>query len=141
MKSNHNMSQVKRLFEEVFNKGDLSACHELVSDTVKMHDPDPTEGLEAFKAKERLYQQAFPQKRVRIDDLFAINDKVVVRWTAQGVHRGELPGLPATGSEIKVTGISIYRLENDKISDIWQEWDRLGLLEQIGEVQPSYVFH
>jgi steroid delta-isomerase-like uncharacterized protein len=143
MKSNQNIHQTKKLFEEVFNKGDLSACNEFIADQVKLHDPAAPhlEGLDAFKEIEHAYKQAFPQKKVRIDDIFAINDKVVVRWTTQGIHQGELQGIAPTDSEFKINGISIYRFENGKISDIWQEWDRLGLLEQIGEVQPSPALH
>lgn len=144
MKSSQNISQTKGLFEEVLNKGNIAACHDFIADQVKLHDPAAphhNEGIEAFKELERSYKQAFPKKKVRIDDIFAINDKVVVRWTCQGIHQGELQGIAATDSDVKISGISIYRFENGKITDIWQEWDRLGLLEEIGEIQPLHALH
>jgi hypothetical protein len=48
----HNLNQVKRLFEEVFTNGDLSVCHELMSDNIKFHDPAigyNMMGLQTFK--------------------------------------------------------------------------------------------
>lgn len=144
MKNNHNINQIKTFFEEVFNKDNFSACSEFLADNVKFHDPaahQHNEGLEAYKELERTYRHAFPNKKTKIDEIFGVDDRVVVRWTTHGKHERELQGIAPTNAQFKFSGISLYRLQNGKITDIWQEWDRLGLLEQIGEIQPLHALH
>lgn len=139
-----NINLIKRLFEEVFNRGNLSLIDELISNNILMHDPaspNPRGGIKAFKDLESNYQRAFPNKKTKIEDIMSADDKVIVRWSCQGIHKGDLQGISATNNQVNVTGISIYKLANGKISEIWQSWDRLGLLEQLGEIQPAHALH
>jgi steroid delta-isomerase-like uncharacterized protein len=142
--SQQNVTQVRRLFDEVYTKGNVNTLDELFAQNVRLVDPAQTkvkEGLQALKSLESVYMKAFPGKRTKIDDVFATDDRVVVRWTCEGVHKGPLQGIEPTNSPFKVTGISIYRFSNGKIVEINQIFDRLGLLEQIGEVQPALALH
>lgn len=138
-----NISQTKKIFEEAFNKANFNLLDELVVNNVRLHDAanHHREGLKAFKDTEATYHRAFPNKKTKIDDIISADDKVIVRWTAQGVHKGELEGIAPTNKEVKISGISIYRFANGKVTEIWQSWDRLGLLEQIGEIQPAHALH
>ena len=47
-------------------------------------------------------------------------------------HTGDAPGLPASGKPIRSRGISIARILGGKIVEGWDNWDQLGMLEQIG---------
>lgn len=64
-------------------------------------------------------------------------DKVVVRWSAEGTHRGELQGLAPTGVRASTTGISINRWGNGKAVESWVAWDNLGLARQLGAAPPE----
>ena len=57
--------------------------------------------------------------------------------TGEGVHEGELFGIPPTNRPMKVTGITILRLEGGKIVERWVEVDMLGALQQLGVVPES----
>lgn len=61
-------------------------------------------------------------------------DKVVVRWTSRGTHQGELYGIPATGKQFTNSGMTIYRLANAKITELWFIGDNMGLMQQLGVV-------
>ncbi|MEM1282392.1 MAG: ester cyclase [Chlamydiota bacterium] len=131
---------VKELFDEVFNKGNLNYLDQCIDKNVKFYDPSAPNfrgGLQAFKQREQAYQRAFPNKQCTVDDIFTSDDKIVVRWTVKGVHGGDLPGIKKTGNKIEITGIMILKTENNTITEIWQSWDRLGLLEQLGQVKPE----
>lgn len=144
MTTQQNITLVRRLFDEVYTKGSLNLLDELMANNVRLHDParpDHREGLTSLKEVESIYKKAFPSKKLKIDDIFAVDDRVVVRWTCTGTHRGELEGIPATNRDIKITGVSIYRLANNKVAEMWSSWDRLGLLEQIGEIEPATALH
>lgn len=140
-----NLSLVKRLFDEVYSKGKSSAMDQFFTNDVKLNDPavpHPKPGLPFLKERETLYEKAFPNKQLKIDEIFGTEDnKVVVRWTCQATHKGNFLDIPASGKNIKVTGISIYQFSNGKISHIFQNWDRLSLMEQIGAIEPVTAIH
>jgi SnoaL-like polyketide cyclase len=67
-----------------------------------------------------------------IDDLVAEANRTVVRWSACGTHLGLTPGVPATGKWAEVTGITVAAFTDGLISENWTNWDKLGLLRQLG---------
>jgi predicted ester cyclase len=68
-----------------------------------------------------------------IDDLIAEGDRVVVRWTFTGTHRGPFADLPASGKRVSVTNaIAIFRLVTGKVSEGYFAWDKYALLHQLG---------
>ena len=77
---------------------------------------------------------AFSERRVEIADQLASGDKVVTRFDMSGRHTGTFRGIPPTGCEFRMTGISINRLAAGKIIESWEITDDLGLLRQIGLV-------
>jgi steroid delta-isomerase-like uncharacterized protein len=73
-----------------------------------------------------------------IEEMFAAGNRVIVRYIMRGVHRGEWQGIPATGKKIEVSGIMIHRIENGKVVEDREEFDMLGLYQQLGmELKPK----
>jgi steroid delta-isomerase-like uncharacterized protein len=141
MKGEHNMSEQnkaisRRLFEQVWNKGDLAVLDELYAPDLVNHDAQPglLPGIEGAKQFIGMYLAAFPDTHMVVEDQVAEEDKVVTRWTATGTHKGELMGIPPTGKQVKVSGITIDRLEGGKIVEEWASFDQLGMLQQIGVI-------
>jgi predicted ester cyclase len=77
---------------------------------------------------------AMPDMRFTIEELLADGDIVVARFTIHGTHTGAFQGLPTTGAAATASGIAIYRLAGGKIVEQWLEYDRLGMLQQIGVI-------
>ena len=96
------------------------------------------EGLYAFF--DRL-NAAFSEFRVTVHDTIAEGDRACVRWTCTCKHTGDALGMPATGKTVHVTGISMVRIADGRLVEGWQDWDRLGMLEQIQGLSrsPTYV--
>jgi steroid delta-isomerase-like uncharacterized protein len=144
MVSQQNSTLVKRIYDEIYQNDNLSVADEIFTPDMKLIDPAAPNfrgGLSAWKERETMYKRAFPNKMIKIDDMFASEDRVVVYWTAQGTHKGPLQDVAPTGKGIRISGISIYYITNGKISKIIQNWDRLGLLEQIGVIEPAAALH
>ncbi len=77
--------------------------------------------------------QAFPDGLFfEHDEAIAEGDMVAVRWTARGVHKGELFGVPPSGKEISFWGVDIYRIVNGKIVEAYVVYARLPILQQLG---------
>ncbi|NUR41408.1 MAG: SnoaL-like domain-containing protein, partial [Streptomyces sp.] len=63
----------------------------------------------------------------------AQGDRVCTRWTWHGTHTGDFMGMPATGKRVSMTGTTIHRCGADgRIAEGWWQYDRLGLMEQLG---------
>ena len=125
----------RRFYDEVWNGGDLAVIDQLADPSAVTHDPSVAEdirGTEGMKELIASYRRAFPDVKLVVADMFSDGDKVAVRWTATGTHRGELMGLAPTGRRSSVTGISIEHYRDGRVVEVWINWDTLGLLQQIG---------
>lgn len=63
--------------------------------------------------------------------------RVLTTRSPYGNHRGELFGIPATGKDIRVTGIAIWRIRDDRIVEHWHETEQMGLTQQLGVLPPA----
>ena len=135
MSTEENKAVLRRLAEELINRGDLDTADEFYSSDSFDHMPVPGQlaGPEGVKRDFARIRAAFPDWHQEVEDLIAEDDKVVVRWRSTGTHSGEFMGLPATGIRASWTGIGIFRLANGKIVERWGNWDTLGLLQQLSE--------
>lgn len=82
----------------------------------------------------RIFQNAFPDMKGAVEDVVAEGNKVAVRFSGTGTHQGEFFGIPPTGKPIKSTGINIFRIEDGKIVEHWNNADDLGVLQQLGVI-------
>jgi steroid delta-isomerase-like uncharacterized protein len=138
------MSDAKRMsrliFEEVWNGKNLAAIDELMAADYVHHDPQSpkfSEGREGYKQLVAHYLNAFPDSHFTIDDEVQEGDTAVTRWTVTGTHKGDLPTLPASGKTFSVTGITVARLKDGKFVESWNNWDALGLMQQLGSTSAA----
>ena len=76
---------------------------------------------------------AVPDFKYRVTSRFATNQWAVVEWVMSGTHKGDLPGIPATGRRFSsVRGTSILELEAGKIRRESDYWDAATLMKQVG---------
>jgi steroid delta-isomerase-like uncharacterized protein len=127
----------RRVFEEIWNNRNLKAVDELVAVDYVNHDPQSprSENREAYKQLVSYYLNAFPDLRFALDDQIAAGESTVTRWTATGTHNGDLQGVPRTGKRFSVTGITVSRISNGKMTESWTNWDALGLMQQLGAAE------
>lgn len=129
---------VRRVFEEIWNQGNLARIDELFDpDYVRHNAPaDAPPGPEGEKRHRAAFRQALPDLFITADDVVAAQDKVVVRYTWRGTYQGTWPGIPGTGTRVTVSGIAIHRLVAGRITELWVVADELGLLQQLGAISP-----
>ncbi|MFI8171256.1 ester cyclase [Streptomyces sp. NPDC086081] len=73
-----------------------------------------------------------------IEDQLAQGDRVCTRWTFHGRHTGGFLGIPPTGEDVTMTGTTVHRCAPDgKLAEGWWQYDRLGLMQQLGALEPT----
>jgi steroid delta-isomerase-like uncharacterized protein len=130
-----NAALARRWFEEVWNQKNPNTIRELVSADCIAHGTSETggdlRGPEGFLTLQARLLNAFPDLHIDVQDVLATGDKIAVRWTGTMHHSGDGLGIAATGAEIKVNGIGLARIENGKLVEIWDSWDKLSMFQQI----------
>jgi steroid delta-isomerase-like uncharacterized protein len=84
------------------------------------------------------FYAAFPDFSHSIEEMIAVGDKVIARAVDRGTHQGEFNGIPATGKEIEFSVIAIFNFKEGRIVEVREEFDMLGLMQQLGmELKPK----
>jgi steroid delta-isomerase-like uncharacterized protein len=130
-----NKKLVRYAVEEVWNKGNYSVAHEILSDDFVIHASAPDKELHGMKGVRQFFtslRTAFPDIRFTIIDQIAEGNKVVTHWIAEGTHQGSYEGIAPTGKHFRVTAIEIDYIKNGKFIECWTNMDELGMLQQLG---------
>lgn len=124
--------------EEVWSNGDTSCLDRYIADSYTIeNDPgDPWDGQTLSRAGfgERLVtsRAAAPDQRFTPVHMLEDGDRIAVAWTWEGTHLGDLPGLPASGRRITMTGLTVYGFNaENRLTGHWQVADRLGVYQQL----------
>ena|SRR5687768_11092344 len=133
--SAENKALVRRWFEEVWNQGRTATIDELFAADGVVHGlGDTMRGPAAFKPFHAAYRDAFPDVRIEIEDMVAEGDKVAYRWSATATHRGNGLNFAATNRQARFTGMGFVRVRDGKLIEGWNNFDQLGMLQQLGVV-------
>jgi len=135
--SERNKELVRRVIEQVVNRGNLTLADELIATDYVYHEPTAGEkrGRDGFRRLVITYRTAFPNMRLTVGQQIAEGDLVVTRWTARGTHRGALFGTPPTNRDVTVQGIVISRIRDGQIAEEFECYDSLGMFRQLGAVK------
>ena len=129
-----------RRFWEGFNAHNLDIWDEVCAPDFINHDPGlpvPDADLATLKNVIGGMLAAFPDMTSTEDDVIAAGDKVAVRRTLSGTHKGEFMGVPATGKKVAFEGVWLAHFENGKYKEMWVYFDVLRLLRGIGAIPPA----
>jgi steroid delta-isomerase-like uncharacterized protein len=142
MSVEENVVLMRRWFKEIWNEGRVQTIYDLMAENaigVGQDEPGKvTHGPRDFVALYERLHGAFPDIKITVEDAFGANDKVVVRWSADMTHTGDQLGFPATNKRVKITGITIAQIENGKIIRGWDNWDQLGLQQQLATAAAAH---
>ncbi|CAM5681496.1 Ester cyclase OS=Streptomyces tendae OX=1932 GN=F3L20_03660 PE=4 SV=1 [Streptomyces tendae] len=117
---------------------DLSPLTGLVEQDYRHHDPANEQdlvGLDGLRRELDAWRAGF-DFTFRVEDRVAQGDLVSVRWSWDGIHRGDFLGIPATGERVAMTGMTILRFSTSgRVAEGWWQYDRLGLLGRLGALE------
>lgn len=101
--------------------------------------PRGEHGPAEFRAAIATVLTGFPGVYFELHEVFGEGDRVAVRWTFRAPHQGRFAGMPPTHTLVTQEGNVIYQLRDGLIVRAWVQVDRLGVLQQIGALPPSFA--
>jgi predicted ester cyclase len=75
---------------------------------------------------------SFPDLRHEIIDMVAEGDRVGVRLSVTGIHKGEFRGIPPTGNKLSLDEMGFITIIDGKITEGWISADMMRLMQQLG---------
>ncbi len=134
MSAEGNRSSLERAIGR-WNEGDLDGYLELYEAGAVLHGYQGVEpGFEGIRRFYEAFWAAFAGSNITLEDVVAEGEEVACRFTLRGPHGGEFNGIPATGIEVSVPGITVLRFAGGKCVERWSQADFLGLMQQLGVI-------
>ena len=120
---------------ESWNAGDLDGYLSLYDERIRLHgySLEPMDKAEVRAFYERVFR-AFDTPRLEFHEVLWDGDSCAIRFTMTGRHVGDFMGVPATGSAIAQSGITIMHFDGERVIERFSQADMLGVLVQIGAV-------
>lgn len=139
MSVEENKATIRRVFEEVLNKGNLEIIPELIAPDYLYHSPLGVEakGPEGFKEMVIMFRTAFPDFHATIDDMVGEGDTLAVRLSFRGTFKGKFGDLEPTGKQINITSAYFYRFAGGKEVEALAFMDMLAFYQQLGISPPG----
>jgi steroid delta-isomerase-like uncharacterized protein len=141
MSAEENVQIMRRWFQEVWNEGRTETLYELFSPEGVAHGQESAEaelrGPQEFEGFVRKIRGAFSEIQLTVEDVFAADDKGVLRWSGVMKHTGDALGMPSSQQTVRLRGITLVRFAGGKVVESWDNWDQLGMLQQIGASSPA----
>jgi len=120
---------------EGLNRGDVSVADKVFAADCVIHingAPDRDLNVASFKQMVAGMLAAFPDLRFSIEDQIVAADKVATRWVAEGTNSAALGNALATGRRVRIDGLILDRISDGKVVERWEQWDQMGMRQQLG---------
>ena len=125
---------LKRFYDEFWNKRRFDILDELVTQDCLLHFADRSHQMlsETSRKVHQDWIKSFPDLKFTIHDLMEEGDLTAVRLTFEGTHQGQFEGIAPTNKHFRVTEMLFARVQGDKICEMWEDYDMLGMMKQLG---------
>jgi steroid delta-isomerase-like uncharacterized protein len=135
-----NIEIIKTLLVEL-DKGSVEAFLKFYAPDFKFYFPSNSStpgSREDEMAMAKIMMAAIPDLKHVITEIFAVKDRVILRFVAQGTHQAALEGIPPTGNKIAISAICIFRIKDGLVVEEIEDADMLGFYQQLGlELKPK----
>ncbi len=125
-----------QLWDNITNKGQIDLINDKYFDaeiTIPL-EPEAVVGIDAFKEYHQNYLSGFSNISFTITHAFGHGDNIVKHWNFKGTHTGNFFGIPATGKQVDIDGVTLVKMKNGKIAREQDFVDNMTFLKQIGLV-------
>ena len=128
-------------FTELLNDKQFDKLNTIMKEDFKRHSQATAEmpelnSLDEFIKLQEGFLSSISDQKVTIEKLIAEGNYVAAYATYSGTNDGPMPPFPATNKFAELKFVSIFRIEENKIAELWVEWDNLAFLTKLGLFPP-----
>lgn len=141
--SNYKIEKDIKMYSETWDQIVNDSKIELINNTNFTDDvtlissPENIVGIENFKAYYQNYLTGFSDIKFTTVNVFGQGNNIVKHWNFKGKHTGEFFGMPATGKNVDINGVTLVKMKEGKISQEQDFMDNMVFLQQLGLVSSS----
>jgi len=133
--------ELVRSFVAAVNAAEWDTVESLLADDFRRHSQaaagPPVTTREEFVDRQRGLRASFPDRRITLDSLVAEADRVAATGRYQGTQTGSFEGAGPTGRPVDGQFVSMFRIVEGRIAEMWVEWDNLAMYSQLGLPPPA----
>ncbi|MEX2457911.1 MAG: ester cyclase, partial [Actinomycetota bacterium] len=123
---------------EAWNAGDVEGYLRLYDPSLSLHAgaydfPD----LTAVAGMYRGFFAATSDLVLTIHESFGEGERLCARYVVTARHTGDLMGIPATGTDIAITGITVMHFEDGRVLERWDADDSAEMLAKLRETSAA----
>jgi steroid delta-isomerase-like uncharacterized protein len=107
-----------------------------VAEGYRNHNAFVDDGREANRRFWAAFFTGLPDLSATMEDFVTSGDRVVGRFVYRGTHTGELMGIPASGNQVEMRSIDIWRVEDGMFVEHWDELNLMEMFQQMGALPP-----
>ena len=137
MSVEENKENVRRMNDEVFNKGNLVLVDELLVPDFVLHATQEVKGPEALKQYVATTRNSFPDLHITIEDMVAEGDMVAIQYMMRGTFTGKWGDIAPTGKQMALPHAGFARFKDGKQVEVWPYMDSLAMYQQLGISPPG----
>ena len=125
-------SLARRWFDEVWTAQGEPTIDALMADDVIGHmEGTEVRGPAAFKMARAQLLGAFPDLKIRVEEIVTDGDNAVVRWNVTASHEGDHLGIPASHQSGRFRGLTWLKFRDGKIVEGWDAWNQGALIQEL----------
>ena len=121
---------MREYWQRLWSEGDVEYAHEFYASTFLQNGVERTP--EAFARGAAWFRSHFEDFSAVVDRVFVCDGAVVTRVLYAARHTGDFPGVPATGARVELSGLDVFRFENERVVEHLHEADHEAMWEQLG---------
>jgi steroid delta-isomerase-like uncharacterized protein len=120
----------------MLNKHEPDLVDRFVAEDYRNHNAFVADGREANRQFWAAFFTGLPDLSATMEDFVTSGDRVVGRFVYRGTHAAELMGIPASGNQVEMRSIDIWRVEDGMFAEHWDELNLMQMFQQMGALPP-----
>ena len=133
-KLGENLKMYATVWDDIINKREIDKINSTNFDEniTLIAAPDNVVGIQGFKDYYQNFLTGFSDVSFTIVDVFGQGNKIVKHWNFKGTHSGEFFGIPASGKNVDIDGVTLVTMKDGKIAQEQDFMDNLSFYQQLG---------
>ena len=129
-----NLSAYETLWDDIINKGQIDLINNthFTENITQISSSENIVGIENFKDYYTTFLTGFSDISFTVKDVFGQGDKIVKHWNFKGNHTDNFFGIPATGNKVDVDGVTLVKMQGNKITQEQDFMDNMVFMQQLG---------